>query len=143
LGVSLIQRSEFHAKARRKTEGAKKITALPALLLPPRDFFMRRFRQTRHAFRFGFALTGRRAGFVAVMLMHLFLMLVEIEFVQARARTDLVSLDVPCLTFHDCSLRWPRLKCPTNVSSPFPFGRGPVCALCFAPSPNPPKGRGR
>jgi serine/threonine protein kinase len=78
------------------------------LFLPAHDFLMRRFRQTGHAFGFGFALTGARAGFVAMMLMHLFLSFVKIEFVQARAGADLVSLDVPGLTLHSL-LRWPRL----------------------------------
>src|SRR5712691_7143841 len=87
------------------------------LFLPAHDFLVRGFRQTRHAFGFGFVLTRARAGFVAVLLLHLFLSFVKIEFVQARAGADFVSLDVPGLTFHDCSLRWPRLKCPTNVSS--------------------------
>src|ERR1700674_3161803 len=86
------------------------------LFLSAHDFLMRRFRQTGHAFGFGFALTEFSGGLVAVMLMHLFLMLVKIEFVQARARADLVSLDVPCLTSHDCSLR-SRMSCLLTASS--------------------------
>src|SRR6266849_1930280 len=93
------------------------------LFLPAHEFLVRRFRQTRDAFGFGFVLTRARAGFVAVLLLHLFLSFVKIEFVQARAGADFVSLDVPGLTFHDCSLRWLRLKCPTD-SSPSPFGEG-------------------
>jgi len=74
------------------------------LLLPAQDFLVRCFRQTRHAFRFGFALTRRGAGFVGVMLVHLFLMLVKIELVDAL-RSDFESLDVPCLISHDCPFR--------------------------------------
>ena len=40
------------------------------------------------------------AGFVSVMLRHLFLRFVKIEFVQTRAGTDLVNLDVPGLVLH-------------------------------------------
>src|SRR6266404_2150138 len=115
------------------------------LFLPAHDFLVRGFRQTRHAFGFGFALTAR-AGFVSVMLLHLFLGFVKIEFVQARAGADFVSLDVPGLTFHDCSLRWPRLKCPTDSSpSPFGEGRGEGLSAPNASRPPliPPKGRGR
>jgi hypothetical protein len=87
---------------REERQKAPKNTALPALLLPAHDFLMRRFRQARHAFRFGFGLTGYSAGFISVVLMHLFLSFVKIEFVYAR-RSDFESLDVPCLISHDCS----------------------------------------
>ena len=61
---------------------------------------MRSLRQSRHAFRFGFALTRCGAGVVAVVLVRLFLSFVKIEFVQTRARTDFVNFDVPGLVLH-------------------------------------------
>jgi hypothetical protein len=97
------------------------------MLLSAHDFLMRRFRQTRYAFCFGFALTGPGAGFVAMMLMHLFLSFVKIEFVQARAGADLVSLDVPCLIFHIFFLNGAR-----TLESFLPLTLGPSISL--APS---------
>src|SRR5258707_6411144 len=108
------------------------------LLLAAHDFLVRRFRQTRHSLRFGFSLMGYSAGFVAVMLMHLFLMLVEIEFVQARAAPDLVSLDVSCLTFHSF-LPVTQTRVSDNwFFLPLPLGEGRGAGMLFRHASHPP-----
>jgi hypothetical protein len=61
---------------------------------------VRLLRQPRDSFRRALGLTSTLTLFIAVMLVHLFLMLMKIEFIHARARAYFEGFDVACLTFH-------------------------------------------
>ena len=63
---------------------------------------MRFLRQVRYAFGPGFSLRRASRMFVGVMLIHLALVPMKIEFVYSR-RPDFESLDVSRLIFHDYS----------------------------------------
>ncbi len=72
---------------------------------------MRFLHDIRHALGFGLRRAGAIAFEFVMMLMHLFLVFMKIEFVHARAGADFERFDVPCLISHDASI-----SCATNLS---------------------------
>lgn len=78
--------------------------------LPTQHYLVRLFHQLCDAVSFGFWFGKDLLMFVGVMLMHLPLVLLKIEFVDARARAYLERLYVACLISHDDS--FPRSDGP-------------------------------
>jgi len=70
-------------------------------------------RQSRNAFSGCFCFRGAERRIVTMMLVHLFLMLMEIEFVHARACANLECFNVTRLIFHEASV-----LCTANLSLP-------------------------